>query len=104
MPRHYLLITEARLQPQVPRCYDDAHLDHWGEVYRANAGLGAIGITFEIFLQAPQMFLDSATHHILVPLPEGRPFYALLPAQRAVQERLDAEDAGQLSLSLGEAA
>jgi hypothetical protein len=97
---NYLLLTQARLTPAVPRTWPDAYLDHWGDVYLGNPALRAIGITFEMFLQAPEQILGSATFHTLMPLPEGHKFYPLLPAQRAVQERVDAEAAGQMSLNL----
>ena len=99
---HYLLLTQARLTSITPRTYDDVWLHHWADVYLANTGLRAIGITFEMFLQAPAQILASATFHTLMPLPEAHKFYPLLPAQRAVQERVDAAAAGQMSLNLEE--
>lgn len=101
---NYLLLTQARLTPAIPRTYSDACLDHWGEVYLDNPGLRAIGITFEMFLQQPAQILESATFHTLMPLPEPHKFYPLLPQQRAVQERVDAAAAGQTSLNFEERA
>lgn len=99
---NYLLLTQARLTPAVPRTYDDAWLHHWGDVYLANAGLRAIGITFEMFLQAPQQILGAATFHTLMPLPPAHKFYPLLPRQRVAQEQIDAAAAGQTSLNFEE--
>ena len=95
---NYLLITQARLQPIVPRTYDDDYLEHWGNEYRARPFLRAIGISFEQFLQFPRELIDTASVSTLIPLPNAHGFYPLLPAQRAVQERVDAAAAGQLAL------
>lgn len=100
---NYLLITQARLRPIVPRTYDDDYLDRWGDEYLAHPFLRAMGITFEQFLQFPRELLDGASVMTLIPLPDPHKFYPLLPKQRAVQERVDAEAAGQLPLPLDRA-
>jgi len=95
---NYLLITQARLTPIVPRTYPDAWIEDWGAEYLAHPFLRAIGISFELFLQFPRELLDTASVSTLIPLPTAHGLYPLLPRQRAVQERVDAEAAGQLSL------
>jgi hypothetical protein len=100
---NYLLITQARLTPIVPRTYDDDYIERWGDEYVAHPYLRAIGISFEQFLQFPRELLESASVTTLIPLPEAHKFYPLLPKQRAVQERVDAEAAGQMRLPLDRA-
>ncbi len=102
--RRYLLITTHYLQPVAPRTYDDAWIERWAAVYNANPQIAAIGITLDMFLAQPEQLLRAAVYHELVPLPEHLDFYPLLPKQRAIRERLDAEAAGQMALNLEGAA
>lgn len=94
----YLLITSQRLHHgEGSRTFSDAEIDHWGEIYLANPWLYRLGISFGEFIESPAAYLHAVGCAALMPLPEGAKFYPLLPAQRAVQERLDAEAAGQQS-------
>jgi len=101
---NYLLCTQARFQRPTyvtPLVMSDEVIDFWGEVYLANPAIAQLGITFEMFLAQPLNLLPAATFEAVIPLTDlllGR--VALLPRQRAVQERLDAADAGQLSFDL----
>lgn len=58
--------------------YPDAYLEHWAEVFTAHPCLRRI-CTFEQFLARPQMTLAAVIGG------------TLLPRQRAVQRRLDAQ-------------
>ncbi|MCU7934150.1 MAG: hypothetical protein KZQ99_04625 [Candidatus Thiodiazotropha sp. (ex Dulcina madagascariensis)] len=67
--------------------YRDEYLAYWGNVYIANrALLKERGVLFETFLINPRAILDAVA--FCKPLPLTDDFYPLLPAQRAVQERL----------------
>jgi len=70
--------------------YTDAYIEHWGEVYARNTWLSDVGVTFELFLLAPVRLLHRAPHKTLMPAAIDE-FYPLLPAQRAVQAQIDAE-------------
>ncbi len=101
---NYLLCTHSRFERAAhaaPLILSDELIELWGEIYLANPLLTQLGITFEDFLSAPAGILSAATYQTLMPLPDGAQFYALLPAQRAVRDRMDAADAGQLELALG---
>jgi hypothetical protein len=58
--------------------YGDSYIEHWGEVFTAHPCLRGI-CTFEQFLARPQMTLAAVIGG------------ALLPRQRAVQRRIDAQ-------------
>lgn len=72
----------------------DEELDYLGDLYLANPQLHRCGISFERFLGDPADFLGARGIGIGA-LDEVRGFLRLLPAQRAVRDRLDAEAAGQ---------
>ena len=69
----------------------DERLDYFGELFLANPALRATGVTFEAFLIVPSPFI--------LPLPDVD-YYPLLPAQRAVRDRLDAA-AARMERALG---
>ena len=77
------------------KTYSDEYLDHWGDVYVANYALfTARNVLFETFLLDPWAILTAVTFGF--PLPSGEDgFYPLLPAQKAIQERLINEEADQ---------
>lgn len=106
MTMNYLLITHDRLHahPAASLRMPDELLDFYGDLYLANAWLGAIGISFELFLGAPAQWLACAQSHSLVPLDERQNFYPLLPRQRAVRDRVDAAEAGQQSFDFDRSA
>ena len=71
------------------RTFDDAWIEQWAVVYldaHLNRVLRAHGVRFETFLLSPVEILASIGR-----LPAVRT--GLAPAQRAVQERLDVQDA-----------
>jgi hypothetical protein len=101
---NYLLCTQARFRrPEhvTPLIMTDEEIDFWGGVYLANPAIFQLGISFEQFLAQPRELLPAATFGALISLTDlllSR--VTLLPKQRAVQERLDAADAGQLAFDL----
>ena len=72
----------------------DEELEYFGELYLANPQLSRCGISFERFLGDPANYLGARGIGIGA-LDEVKGFLHLLPAQRAVRDRLDADAAGQ---------
>lgn len=73
--------------------YDDVYIDHVAAIYLASPALNRVAMSFETFL-ALHSFFDktppsSFMHHICRC---ESPFFSLLPAQIAVQQRLDAAE------------
>jgi hypothetical protein len=88
-------IHAARKQAGLPvildGVYDDAYIEHWARVYHARPWLYERGVQFATFLAYP--------HEILRVFEEerrNRLRNPLLPAQRAVQRRLDADVDAQI--------
>lgn len=100
----YLFCTHERLKnvaAHTPIKMSEAVIDMWADVYAANPMIALLGISFEMFLIQPHKFLPTANFTAIIPLTdEMLARLPLLPKQRAVQERLDAADAGQLSFEL----
>lgn len=99
----FILCTQRRFEAAAqaaPLILPDEAIDFWGGVYLENPVLAQIGITFEAFLAQPREILPAAHFSAIVPLTDFIDSFSLLPKQRAVQERLDAESAGQLSFKL----
>ena len=72
-----------------PAIHDDDWIDRWAEVYldaHINRVMRAHRVRFETFLLAPEVILATVQNPRAFPERVG-----LLPAQRAVQERLDRE-------------
>lgn len=92
MALNRLISVSARVSAHGGRRYPDAYIEHWGEIYARNTWLRDIGVTFEMFLEQPDRVLASPTCQALMPSPVDH-FYPLLPQQRAVQARIDAERA-----------
>ena len=100
---NYLLCTQRRFEADAvaaPLVFADEAIDFWSEVYLANPVLSKLGISFEAFLAQPREILPAAQFTALMPLTDYIDNLPLLPRQRAVRERLDARDAGQLALEL----
>lgn len=100
----YLLCTQRRFEAAAsaaPLIMPDEVLEFWGEVYIANPVMAQIGISFEAFLAQPARILPAASFTAVILLTEYFDRLPLLPAQRAVRDRLEAADAGQMELALG---
>lgn len=100
----YLLCTHRRFEATAaaaPLIMADELLEFWGAIYLDNPVIAQLGISFEAFLAQPARILPAASFTALVPLTEFFDRLPLLPAQRAVRDRLDAADAGQMELALG---
>ena len=74
--------------------YPDAYIERWGEVYACNTWLADVGVTFELFLLAPEKLLQRSPHETLMPVAVDH-HYPLLPEQRAVQARIDVRTSHQ---------
>lgn len=99
----YLLCTHRRFEAAAaaaPLIMSDERLDFLGGLYLENPRLSLAGISFEMFLSDPRPFLGMQIAGILS-ADEAVAFLRLLPRQRAVRDRLDAADAGQMELALG---
>jgi hypothetical protein len=98
---NYLLLTQARLNhASPPLIMRDERLDFYGDLYHLNPRLAWLGISFEVFLSDPESFIGAEIAG-LVALDDAAEFLRLLPAQRAVRDRIDASEAGQMELALG---
>ena len=100
---NFLLCTHRRFEAAAhaaPLIMSDARLDFLGGLYLENPRLSRVGISFETFLADPHAFLGLQIASVLS-FDEAVDFLRLLPRQRAVRDRLDATDAGQLELALG---
>jgi len=75
-----------------PKTFTDEHIDRWAPVYLAsenNARLHARKVKFETFLLCPSEILAA----LVRPPRYTLTACGLLPAQRAVQRRIDLQDA-----------
>jgi len=100
---NYLLCTHRRVAAAAHAAQlimSDERLDFLGGLYLENPRLALIGISFEMFLADPRPFLGMQIAGLLS-ADEAVAFLRLLPRQRAVRDRLDAADAGQMELALG---
>lgn len=101
---NYVICSKQRIDAAAsvkPLVMSDEEIEFWGGVYLANPTLSMLGFTFEAFLTEPRRILPAAEFSAIFSLTEFFDRLPLLPAQRAVRERLDAQDAGQIELALG---
>lgn len=68
-------------------CYSDDYIERWGRLFVLRELHMQYGIRFETFLRHPHAYLHQIAMHAM---PSGD-YLPLLPRQRAVQARLDAD-------------
>lgn len=78
------------------RLYSDTHIERWAKVYHANPAIRDYLVrmrladtAFAVFLANPEAVIEAAIFARAMPLPDSEEYYGLLPAQEAVQRRLD---------------
>jgi hypothetical protein len=75
--------TSSFVPPALSAPYSDEYIEHWAQEYRARR-VWRYGVPFELFLRQPRQILNALLHQGFLPL---------LPEQRKVQQRLDADEA-----------
>ena len=72
--------------------YSDEHIEHCARLYLDNPVIREKGVLFTTFLAFPEETMRAVAGGLAMPLPEQQDYYPLLDPQRAVRERLDADE------------